>query len=88
MKNTVKTIKGYINNSDLLCSENSNNNLFLNNLEKYIIENDLLSKGFKKLSYFQTLRDKQAKEKIIIKGYYWRGSWADPSKETYCIYYR
>jgi hypothetical protein len=88
MKTAVKTIKGYINNSDLLCSENSNNNLFLNNLEKYIIENDLLSKGFKKLSCFQTLRDKQAKEKIIIKGYYWRGSWSDPSKETYCTYYR
>jgi hypothetical protein len=88
MKATVKTIKGYINNSDLMFSENSNNNLFLNNLEKYIIENDLLSKGFKKLSSFQTLRDKQAKEKIIIKGYYWRGSWSDPSKETYCTYYR
>jgi hypothetical protein len=88
MKITVKTIKGYINNSDLLYSENSNNNLFLNNLEKYIIENDLFNKGFKKLSSFQTLRDKQAKEKIIIKGYYWRGSWAGASKETYCIYYR
>ena len=85
MKTTVKTLKGWANNSNLLFSQNTKNDIFNSNLKKYINEN---LQGFKKLSCFDSLKGRQANEKIVIKGYYWRGSWNDPTKEIICIYYR
>lgn len=85
MKTTVKTIKGWTNNSNMLFSPNTKNDSFNKNLKNYVETN---LNGFKKLSFFDSLRDKNAKEKVIIKGYYWRGSWADPTKETVCIFYK
>jgi len=85
MKTTVKTIRGYVNNSDLLFSQNSENSTFLKNLKQYERTN---LKGFKQLKFNQTLRGKEVKEKVIIKAYYWRGNWNNPTKETYCTYYK
>ena len=85
MKVRTKTLKGWANNSDYFFSQNSKNDTFLKNLKEYEKTN---LKGFKRLKFNQTLRGKEAKEKVIIKAYYWRGSWNDPAKETYCTYYK
>lgn len=85
MKVTKKTIRGWANNSNLFFSENTTNDKFVANLKKFEKEN--LSE-FKVLSCFQTLRGKNAKEKVIIYGWYWRGSWADPTKEIVRVYYK
>jgi hypothetical protein len=89
MKVKVKTIKGWVNKSDYLTSQNSNNNIFVANLNNYLSENKIVDKGFKKLNAaFDTLNGKGATEKIIINGYYWRGNWSDATKETVCVYYK
>lgn len=80
MKNkTIKqiTLKGWAN---------VQNNVFLENYKKK--ENELISNGYKKLSSFRTLHGIKHIEKIIIKGWYWRGSWNDPTKETVSIFYK
>lgn len=46
-------------------------------------------RGFKQLNTaFDTLRGKDATEKIVIKGRFWRGSWADPTLETVAVFYK
>jgi hypothetical protein len=85
MKTRIKTIKGWANNSSYLFSQNSNNLNFEFNLKKFI-ESELTD--FKELRTWDDLRGKNAKEKVIIKGYYWRGSWSDPTKETVKIFYK
>jgi len=85
MKTTTKTIKGWANNSMLTFSENTTNDTFLNSLDKFIQEN---LKGFKRLGLGETLRGKNATEKVIIKGWYWHGSWSDPTKETFAVFYK
>lgn len=86
MKTTVKTIKGWANNSNLIFNQNTNNDTFQSNLEKYIDKN---LKGYIQLNTsFDTLRGKNAKHKVIIKGYYWRGAWANATKETVTVFYK
>lgn len=89
MKTTTKTIKGWANDSNYLFSENTNSNTFQANLQKFITENRIKEKGFKKLNTaFDTLRGKEAAEKIVIKGRYWRGSWSDPTLQTVAVFYK
>lgn len=85
MKTKTVTIKGWANNSDLMFSPNTKNNVFIENLNKYIETN---LKGFKKLSCFDTLKGKGAKEKVVIRGRYWRGSWSAPTNEIHSVFYR
>lgn len=87
MKTKQITLKGWANNSDLMCSENSTNSKFL--AQFLPLQDELLEKGFKRLNLaFDNLRGKNATEKVIIKGWYWRGAWSDPSKETYAVFYK
>ena len=79
----TKTIRGYANCSDLLFSQNSSNVNFRNNLNKFIKDNNLkeypqLFKG----GFYS--KKNENKKRYIIKGWYWRGCWSDPTKETVC----
>lgn len=85
MKTRVKTIKGFANNSAYLFSQNSDKLSFESNLKKFI-DSELM--GYQELRTWDDLRGKKAKEKVIIKGYYWRGSWSDATKETVKIFYK
>jgi hypothetical protein len=73
MKTTIKTIKGF-----------ANSQMFEKNLNEFI--NSL--NGFKELSCFETLKSKKASEKVVIKAWYFRGEWSDPTKETFRVYYK
>jgi hypothetical protein len=84
-KTKVKTIKGWANDSDLFFSPNTQSNEFTANLINYA-KNHL--KGFKRLPFYKSLRNIHFNEKVIIKGWYWRGSWNNPTKETVAIYYK
>ena len=87
MKIKTKTLKGWANNSDLFFSENSTNETFTTQFEK--LKKDLLKKGYKQLNIsFDDLRGKRASTKIIIKGWYWLGSWSDPKKKQYAVFYK
>lgn len=87
MKTTQITLKGWANNSDLMFSENSTNEYFMAQFNR--LESELIANGFKRLKLpWQDLRGKNATEKIVVKGWYWRGSWSDPSKEVYAIFYK
>ena len=89
MKTTIKTIKGWANNTDFFTNENTNTNTFINNFNKYLNDSKILENGFKKLNTsFDTLKGKEASEKIVIKGRYWAGNWASPYKQTYAVYYK
>lgn len=86
MKTTIKTIKGWVNDSNYLISSNSNSNYFRENLSKF---KESLGDGWKELNIaFNTLRGKEASEVIIIKGWYWRCQWSDPTKEIVTKFYR
>ena len=74
MKIKVKTIHGYVG------SETFNKNL------NDFVKSEL--SGFKELSCFETLKSKKASEKVVIKAWYWRGEWSDPTKEVYTVYYK
>ena len=74
MKIKVKTINGYVG------SETFNKNL--NNYVKSEL------KDFKELTCFETLKGKKATEKVVIKAWYFRGEWSDPTKETFRVYYK
>ena len=74
MKIKVKTINGYVG------SETFNKNL------NDFVKSEL--SGFKELSCFESLHNKKATEKVIIKVYRWRGEWTGYKKENYSIYYR
>ena len=65
MKTTIKTINaGYANNSDLFYSPNSTNDKFIVALKNYIEKN---LNGFIELKSWDSLRGKNATEKVIIK---------------------
>lgn len=86
MKTTTKTLKGWVNDSNYFASSNVESNLFRKNLEKF---REQLGDGWKQLNTaFDTLRGKGASEVIVIKGWYWRGSWSDPTKEMVTKFYR
>ena len=85
MKVTSKTIRGYVNDSTYLFSENSTSSKFDRNLDEYVSKH--LS-GYTLLPSWDTLRGKEVSHKVVIKGYWWRGSWSDPSKGVVCVYYR
>jgi len=83
----TKTLKGWANNSDLFFSKNVKNKTFLIQFNE--LKKQLLKKGYKELNTsFDTLKGKKASEKIIIKGWYWLGSWNDPKKQTYSVFYK
>ena len=87
MKTKTITLKGWANNSDLMCCENSNNDKFTKQFSE--IKRELLLNGFNELNIsFENLRGKNAAEKVVIKGWYWRGAWADATKETYSVFYK
>lgn len=79
----VKTIKGWANDSNLLFSKNSNSSYFKEQLEKYKKENNLIEYNQHFKGGFFSKKYNNVK-RVIIKGWYWRGSWSDPTKETYC----
>lgn len=58
---------------------------FKDKLDKYVETN---LQGYKELKGFQTLKDKNATHKVVIKGWYWRGAWSSPTKETVTIFYK
>lgn len=86
MKTKQITLPGWANNSNMIFSPNSNNKTFTERFNE--LEKNLLSNGYQKLKFFQDLRGREASEKLIVKGKYWRGEWADPSRETYAIFYK
>lgn len=85
MKVRTKTIKGWANGSSFLFSENSRSDLFAKNLKEY---QDKHLCGYKQLKFYESLKGKNATEKVVIKGWYWRGAWSDPSKEVVTIFYK
>ena len=86
MKTKQITLKGWVNKSYLMFSENTTNEIFALNFKQK--KDELLANGYKKLQSWELLRDKKATEKVVIKGWYWLGAWADPSKEVYAIFYK
>lgn len=78
MKTTQITLKGWVNST-------TNKTFALNYKQK---KDELLANGYKKLQSWELLRGKNATEKIVVKGWYWRGAWDDPSKEVYAIFYK
>lgn len=87
MKTKTKTIRGWANKSDLLFSQNSGNIIFTENFRE--LESRLIKDGYKQLNIaFDTLRGKNATAKVVVKGWHWRGSWSDPTKEIYAIFYK
>jgi hypothetical protein len=85
MNTKTVMLKGWANNSDFLFNENVKNNMFAENLKNYVESN---LKGYNKLSTFDTLKGKQATEKVVIKGKYWRGNWSSPTMEVVAIFYK
>ncbi len=85
MKTRVKTIKGWANNTSYLTSSNVRNDTFATNLQTYV---KTALQGFTELKFWDTLRGKNATEVVIIKGWYWRGVWNDPTKKIITKYYR
>ena len=76
MKTTQITLKGWANNEYFMAQFNW-------------LEGELITNGFKRINTaFETLRGKNATEKIVVKGWYWRRSWSDKSKEVYAIFYK
>lgn len=87
MQVKVKTLKGWANKSGYLFSENTENQYFLSNFQKF--KDELLNEGYKQLNTaFYTLRGKNATEKVIIKGWYWMGGWSDNKKQTFAVFYK
>jgi hypothetical protein len=86
MKVKTKTLKGWARSTYFLGSQNVGRKTFDENLEKF--EREAIDNGFKKLSFWDNLRGKNATEKIIVKGWKWNGNWGDPTKEIVAIYYR
>ena len=74
MKTRIKTIKGF-----------SHTETFEKNLNDFIASE---LKDFKELTCFETLKGKKATEKVVIKAWYFRGEWSDPTKETFRVYYK
>lgn len=81
MKVRTKIIKGWVN----IFPENNSSNLFAKNLKEY---QDKHLIGYNKLQFWETLRGKNATEKVVIKGWYWRGKWSDPTTEVVKIFYK
>lgn len=48
----------------------------------------LESKGYKRLHFWDDLRGKGAKEKVIVKDKRWGGSWSGLIRFTHSIYYK
>jgi hypothetical protein len=87
MKTKTKTLKGWANNSDLFFSQNTTNESFLTRFKD--LKKDLEQKGYKELNTsFATLKNKSASEKIIVKAWYWLGSWNDPKVKQYAVFYK
>jgi len=84
---TITIRKGWANDTDYMFSENVRSTAFK---EAYkIVAAKLRADGYKELNYlFDKLKGKNATEKIIIKAWYWRGSWASPDKQTYTVWYK
>ena len=79
MKTKTITLKGWANST-------TNKTFALNYKQK---KDELLANGYKELRFWELcLRGKNATEKIVIKGWYWRGAWADATKETYSVFYK
>ena len=85
MKTKSKTIKGWANDTSLMTSPNVRSSAFEQNLKEY---RDRHLSEYKELSFFDTLRGKGARVKFVIYGWYWRGAWADPTKEIYTTFYK
>ena len=87
MKTKTITLKGWANTSDLLFSQNTNNNVFIGNFRALAAR--ITADGYKQLNTaFDTLHGKKAVEKITVNGWYWKGAWSDPKKETYSVFYK
>lgn len=86
MKVKTITLKGFANVTNYISCENTTNKSFIDNYNK--LKERLINEGYKKLQSWENLYGKKATEKIIVKGWYWRGAWSDPTKETYSIFYK
>lgn len=88
MKTTTKTFKVWASETHFLFNQNIETkqaNEGQKKVQKWIAEN---LKGHKKLSSFDTLRGKGAKEKIVLKAWQWNGNWADPSRKVIAVFYK
>jgi hypothetical protein len=82
MKTKQITIQQYANSS-----QNCEHTPF--QLAFFKIESDLKGKGYKELNTaFDTLRGKNATEKIIIKARYWAGNWSNVTTRIFTIFYK
>lgn len=87
MKISSITLKGWVNKSDYLTCQNSTNEVFIKNFNEF--KKDMEDKGFKRLNIsFDTLKGKNATEKIIVKGWYWKGGWSDNKKHQVAVFYK
>lgn len=80
------TLKGFANCTNYMACENSSNKTFLTNFEK--LKSELINSGYIELRFFENLRGKNAKDIVTIYAHYWRGAWADATKEKYATFYR
>lgn len=76
MKVRTKTIRG---------TANAIGSVFESELKKFI-ESKL--SGFTYLPTNESIRGKNATEKVIIKAKYWRGEWIGLITEVHSIYYK
>lgn len=89
MKVRTKILKGWCNTTSFLFSQNLKSSCKVQQSLNDFLEQEINGKGYKELNIaFDTLRNKNATEKIIVKGWYWRGSWASPTKEIITVYYK
>lgn len=77
MKTTKRTIKGWAADTMYLFCQNVKGK---NNLTELLKE----FPGYVKCADF---RGKKGINKLIVYGWYWRGNWADPTKEIVRKYY-
>lgn len=84
---TITIRKGWANNTVYMMPDNVTPSVF--EIIYLIISCKLKADGYTELNAsFDTLRGKNATEKIIIKAWYWRGNWAVPDKQTYAVWYK
>lgn len=79
---------GWANNTNYLCSQNVRNDKFQEEYERIIAQH----KDFIPLPLwcesFHDYPKSYGCDKLVIYGWYWRGEWADPTKEVVARFYR
>lgn len=88
---TQRTLKNWGNDSSHLCSPNVTRRKAVIELLE-LIEKEFIGYEFIPLSQWDNngLRTHKSKgcSKLYVYAWYWNGSWADPSKELFAVFYK